>query len=213
MMSARSSETPYEADAGALAVGREALRLERDAIERSSQLLGDDFVRAVDLVAHCPGKVVVTGLGKSGHVGAKIAATLSSVGSPAFFVHSVEALHGDSGALSKGDVLIALSNSGRTAETVALARYAATLGVEIISIVGVTDSPLAQLSAAVLDASVEREADPLGLAPTASTTVAIAIGDALAAAAMTVDRFTPADFHARHPSGSLGEDLAPEVRS
>lgn len=192
----------------AFGAAADALQSERDALEAVSNRLGEDFFRAVELLVACTGRTVVTGLGKSGHVAGKIAATLSSVGRPAQFVHATEALHGDSGALTRGDLLIALSNSGRTAEAVAFARYAVSIGVPVIALVGVKDSPLADLSSAVIDASVAREADPLNLAPTASTTAALALGDALAAAAMAVARFTPDDFHLRHPSGSLGEQLA-----
>lgn len=192
----------------ALSAAADALRIERDALDAVASRLGDDFFRAVELLVECRGRAVVTGLGKSGHVAGKIAATLSSVGRPAQFVHAAEALHGDSGALTPGDVLIALSNSGRTAEACAFARYAASIAVPVIAIVGVRDSPLAAMSDAVIDASVAREADPLNLAPTASTTAAMALGDALASAAMAVARFTADEFHLRHPSGSLGEQLA-----
>lgn len=188
----------------------EAMQRELQAVQGVADRLDEQFLAAVDLLVACHGRIVVTGLGKSGHIGSKIAATLSSVGRPAQFVHSTEALHGDSGALMAGDVLIGLSNSGRTAETLAFARYATSLGVPVIALVGVPDSPLAELSNVTLDASVPREADPLNLAPTASTTAALALGDALAAASMAAANFTPDDFHLRHPSGSLGEQLAHE---
>jgi len=199
---------PLDLRTVALSAAADALRIERDALDAVSSRLGEDFFRAVELLVECRGRTVVTGLGKSGHVAGKIAATLSSVGRPAQFVHAAEALHGDSGALTSGDVLIALSNSGRTAEACAFARYAVSIAVPVIAIVGVRDSPLAAMSDAVIDASVAREADPLNLAPTASTTAAMALGDALASAAMAVARFTADEFHRRHPSGSLGEQLA-----
>lgn len=216
-----SSSSPDEGTAGlsakddsfretAMAAATDAMQSELQAVRGVADRLDDHFMRAVELLCGCGGRIVVTGLGKSGHIGSKIAATLSSVGRPAHFVHSTEALHGDSGALVPGDVLIGLSNSGRTAETCAFARYATSLGVPVIAIVGVVDSPLAQLSTVTLDASVSREADPLNLAPTASTTAALALGDALAAAAMAAVHFTPDDFHRRHPSGSLGQQLAEE---
>lgn len=196
------------AERTALAAATEAMRREIEAVEMASGRLDAGFLAAVRLVVACRGRVVVTGLGKSGHIGRKVAATLSSVGIPAHFVHATEALHGDSGSLVHGDVLVALSNSGRTAEVRAFAEYARHLEVPVVSIVGVVASPLADLADAVIDASVRQEADPLGLAPTASTTAALILGDALAAAAMAVSGFTASDFHARHPDGALGEQLA-----
>ena len=211
MDGARAVMSPGNFRAVALKAATDALSSERDALEAVSGRLDDGFIHAVEVIMACRGRTVVTGLGKSGYIAMKIAATLSSVGRPAQFVHSTEALHGDSGALTPGDVLIALSNSGRTAEVCAFARYATSIGVPVIAIVGDRTSPLAMLSEAVVDASVEREADPLNLAPTSSTTAALALGDALAAATMAVAQFTPAEFHRRHPSGALGERLSTEA--
>jgi len=206
----RSAASPESFRDVAFEAAANALSSERDALEAVSGRLDDGFIRAVKLVTACRGRTVVTGIGKSGYIAMKIAATLSSVGRPAQFLHSTEALHGDSGALTPGDVLIALSNSGRTAEVCAFARYATAIAVPVIAIVGDRTSPLAVLSEAVIDASVAREADPLNLAPTASTTAALALGDALSAATMAVAHFTPDEFHRRHPSGSLGEQLSTE---
>lgn len=191
-----------------IVVARNALLIEASAIEKTARALGDDFRAAVDLLATASGRVVVTGLGKSGHIGHKMAATFASTGTPAGYVHATEALHGDSGMVQKGDVVIAISNSGTTVEVV---EFAAHLGVRAIPIVAMTaggsDSPLGEVASVVLDTSVEREADPLGLAPTASTTVTLGLGDALAAALMTLSSFTDDDFHAYHPAGALGARL------
>jgi arabinose-5-phosphate isomerase len=181
-----------------------ALELEVAALDLLSQRLSAQIEGAFPVLYACRGRVVVTGIGKSGHVGRKIAATLSSTGTPSFFIHSVEALHGDSGALTAGDVLIAISNSGTTAEVCAFGEFAARMGVPVIAVVGQIDSPLARLATAVLDVSVAREADPLNLAPTASTTVTMVMGDVLAAALMAARNFTAADFALRHPGGALG---------
>lgn len=155
----------------------------------------------------CQGRVVVTGLGKSGLIGAKISATLSSTGTPSFFLHSTEALHGDSGVVVEGDLLIAISNSGETAEVCAVAQMAKDSGIYVIAMTGKSRSKLAQIADAVLDISISREADPLNLAPTSSTTVTLALGDALASALMAARNFTSEDFARRHPSGALGKQL------
>jgi len=155
----------------------------------------------------CQGRVVITGLGKPGHIGAKISATLSSTGTPSSFMHAAESLHGDSGALLPGDVLLAISNSGETAEVCALAKMARGMGIPVISMVGKPESTLASYSDVVLDVGVWREADPLNLAPTSSTTVALVLGDAIASALMAAREFTAEDFAKRHPAGSLGKQL------
>lgn len=155
----------------------------------------------------CKGRVVVTGLGKPGHIGAKISATFSSTGTPSFFMHATESLHGDSGALLVGDVLLPISNSGETVEVCALAKLARSMGIPVISLVGRETSTLSSLSDVVLNVGVGREADPLNLAPTASTTVAIALGDAIASALMAAREFTADDFATWHPAGSLGKQL------
>ena len=188
-----------------------ALAIESSALERFIALGSASLGDAIGMLIACRGRIVVLGLGKSGHVGAKIAATLSSTGSPAFFMHGTEALHGDSGGLVPGDVMIALSNSGETAEVVTMARYALSQGIPVICILSKPESTLAKLSNLVIDTGVVLEADPLGLAPTASTTVTIAIGDALASGLMTARNFTRDNFFQRHPQGSLGSLLATEI--
>jgi arabinose-5-phosphate isomerase len=147
----------------------------------------------------------VTGLGKSGLVGAKIAATLSSTGTPSFFMHSADALHGDSGALTPGDVLVAISNSGETAEVTAIAKMAKSWGNSVIAITKNSNSSLASNADTVINIAFEKEADPLNLAPTTSTTLTIALGDALASALMAHRGFTSQDFGKRHPGGALGK--------
>ncbi len=161
----------------------------------------------VGILLACKGRVVITGLGKPGHIGAKISATLSSTGTPSSFMHAVESLHGDSGALLPGDVLLAISNSGETAEVCALAKMARDMGIPVISMVGRTKSTLSSHSDVILNVGVWREADPLNLVPTSSTTVALALGDAIASALMAAREFTADDFAKRHPAGSLGKQL------
>lgn len=161
----------------------------------------------------CQGRVVVTGLGKSGLIGAKISATLSSTGTPSFFLHSTEALHGDSGVIVGGDLLIAISNSGETTEVCAVAQMAKDSGIYVIAMTGKSASTLASIADVVLDISISREADPLNLAPTSSTTVTLALGDALASALMAARSFTAEDFARRHPSGALGKALKPSSDS
>lgn len=160
------------------------------------------------ILLNCKGRVVITGLGKPGHIGAKISATLSSTGTPSSFMHAAESLHGDSGGLLPGDVLLAISNSGETVEVCALAKMARDMGIPVISMVGRNKSTLSSYSDVVLDVSVWREADPLNLAPTSSTTVALALGDAIASALMAAREFTAHDFAKRHPAGSLGKQLS-----
>jgi arabinose-5-phosphate isomerase len=187
-----------------LSAANAALECEIAALNLLAQRLNAQVEGAFPVLYGCSGRVVVTGIGKSGRVGEKMAATLSSTGTPAFFIHSVEALHGDSGALTAGDVMIAISNSGTTVEVCAFGEFAVRMGVPVIAVVGEVDSPLARLATAVLDVSVPHEADPLNLAPTASTTVTMVIGDVLAAALMAARNFTAADFALRHPGGALG---------
>lgn len=195
----------------AAAAGFAALDIEAEAVRRLRSLVRDSLPAAVDLLATTTGRVIVSGIGKSGLVGAKIAATLASTGTPAIFVHSTEALHGDSGMVVPGDTAILISNSGRTAEVVQFGRMLRRRGVPVIAVAAPADSPLAQMATVHLSIEVEREADPLNLAPTASTTVTIALGDALAAALMAMRGTTPAQFHQFHPGGSLGEDLETET--
>lgn len=168
----------------------------------------DEQIKAcLGILLACKGRVVITGLGKPGHIGAKISATLSSTGTPSSFMHAAESLHGDSGGLLPGDVLLAISNSGETVEVCALAKMAREMGIPVVSMVGRTKSTLSANSDVVLKVGVWREADPLNLAPTSSTTVALALGDAIASALMAARGFTADDFAKRHPAGSLGKQF------
>jgi len=190
-----------------LASAQRSIRLERDAIHSLLERLDQSFVRACDTLLDCRGRIVVSGMGKSGHIGRKIAATLASTGSPAFFVHPGEASHGDMGMITAGDVVIALSNSGNTAEVVTLLPLIKRLGVPLISITGNPDSTLALAAVANLNTGVEQEACPLNLAPTSSTTTALVMGDALAIALLEARGFSAEDFAFSHPGGSLGRRL------
>ncbi len=190
-----------------LAEGRRVLEMESDAVLALSQKLGESFVKAIQLLTNCSGKVVVTGIGKSGHVGNKIAATLASTGTPAFFVHPAELRHGDFGMLERRDVVLALSATGETQEIKLVLDPIKRLGLPIISFTGNTQSTLARFSDIVIDVGVEREACPLNLAPTSSTTAALAMGDALAVALMVGKKFKAEDFARSHPGGSLGRQL------
>ena len=183
--------------------------LETEIAELSGLLkkVDDQIKSCLGIFLACKGRVVITGLGKPGHIGAKISATLSSTGTPSSFMHAAESLHGDSGGLLPGDLLLAISNSGETVEVCALARMARGMGIPVISMVGRTKSTLSSHSDVVLNVGVWREADPLNLAPTSSTTVALALGDAIASALMAAREFTSEDFAKRHPAGSLGKQL------
>lgn len=190
----------------------ELLRLESAAIEQAANRLKPETIeRAVDLLMNCRGKIVVLGVGKSGIIGQKIAQTMTSTGTVAVFVHPSDALHGSLGIISAGDVAVALSNSGETDEILQLLPALKKRNVAIIAIIGNTDSTLARNAEIVLDASVDKEACPLNLAPTASTTVALAIGDALAMALMQCKNWTAEDFAANHPAGRLGKRLTVRV--
>ena len=189
----------------ALAAATNAVNTEIAALNNFAKTIEANLKPALEIILECKGHVVVTGLGKSGLVGAKIAATLSSTGTPAFFLHSADALHGDSGALTTGDVLIAISNSGETAEVNAIATMAKSWGNSVIAITKNSNSSLASNSDAVISIAFEKEADPLNLAPTTSTTLTIAAGDALASALMAHRGFTSQDFGKRHPGGALGK--------
>jgi arabinose-5-phosphate isomerase len=188
------------------------LRMEADAITRTAARLSREEVeRAVGLLAACRGKVVTVGVGKSGHVAQKVAATLTSTGTPAVFLHPSDALHGGIGLVNAGDVLVVISNSGETAEVLELLPYMQHRRASVIAVVGNLNSTLARRADVVLDASVEQEACPLNLAPTTSTTVALAVGDALAMTLMRVKRLTPEDFAMNHPGGRLGKRLTLKV--
>ena len=185
---------------------------EAQAILDFIPLLTDDFSKAVDIIYNCKGRFIITGVGKSGHVGAKIAATLASTGTPSFFVNPLDAFHGDLGMFTSNDVVMAISNSGNTDE---LLRFIPLLLERNIPIIGMTGNPnslLAQYSTCHLNINVKREADPLNLAPTSSTTATLAMGDALACALIEVRHFKPEDFAQFHPGGSLGKRLLTRVK-
>jgi arabinose-5-phosphate isomerase len=194
-----------------VALGRRVLRLERDALEQMECRLGDSFATAVELIATAGGRVIVAGVGKSGLVGRKIAATLTSTGTPATFLHPVESIHGDLGIVGPSDVAILLSKSGETGELFPLLEQLRRLGVKIIAITGARDSTLGKHADAVLDAFVSEEACPFDLAPTSSTTAALAMGDALAVTLIERKGFRPEDFARLHPGGSLGRKLLTRV--
>jgi arabinose-5-phosphate isomerase len=194
-----------------LARAREVLQIEAQAVEALAGRLDQGFVTACHLILACTGRVVVSGIGKSGHIARKLAATLASTGTPAFFVHPAEASHGDLGMVTQADVFIALSNSGKTEELLAIVAPVKRQGARVIAITGNPDSPLARQSDAHLDARVDKEACPLNLAPTASTTAALALGDALAVALLDARGFGAADFARSHPGGSLGRQLLTHV--
>ncbi len=185
----------------------EVLRTEADAIAQLIPRINAHFLTACEHLLHCSGRIAVTGIGKSGHIAGKIAATLASTGTPAFFVHPTEAGHGDLGMLMSGDVMLMLSNSGETEELKALLPGIKRLGVALIILTGKTDSSLVKHADIVLDVSVAKEACPLGLAPTSSTTAALAMGDALAITLLQARGFTDEDFARAHPSGALGRRL------
>lgn len=194
-----------------LALAKEVLQLESSEIEALAQRLDHRFSEAVSLILQCKGRVVVSGMGKSGHIGGKIASTLASTGTPAFFMHPAEASHGDLGMIAAGDVVIALSNSGESDEVLAIVPPLKRLGASIIAITGNDASSLAKAADIHLSAHVSREACPLGLAPTSSTTVALALGDALALCVLDLRDFTAEDFARSHPGGSLGRRLLVHV--
>jgi arabinose-5-phosphate isomerase len=188
-------------------MGREALRIEAQAVAALVDRLGDDFERACRMLLACSGRVVVSGMGKSGHVGGKIAATLASTGTPAFFLHPAEASHGDLGMVAKGDVVLAISYSGETAELLTILPLFKRIGAPLVAMTGNPASTLAREADVHLDISVPAEACPLNLAPTASTTATLAMGDALAVALLKHRGFTEEDFARSHPGGSLGRRL------
>ncbi len=188
------------------------LEIERDAITRTKDLLDDGFVQAVDLIYHSRGKVIITGMGKSGLIGRKIAATLSSTGTLSVFLHPGEGMHGDLGIVGADDVIIAISKGGESEEILGILPSIKRIGAKVISLVGDKDSSLAKASDIVIDASVEKEACPINLAPTASTTVVLVLGDALAALLVKLRGFKPNDFALYHPGGQLGKQLLLKVK-
>jgi arabinose-5-phosphate isomerase len=205
--------TPYVpvSDTELLRLARTVLQVESEAVTRLSLRLGDAFVRSVRLVLACRGRVVVSGIGKSGHVARKVASTMASTGTPAFFVHPAEASHGDLGMVTADDAVIAISYSGESTELISIVPLLKRQGARLIAMTGSPDSTLARYADVHLDASVEKEACPLGLAPTASTTAALALGDALAIALLTARGFGPEDFARSHPGGKLGRRLLVRV--
>lgn len=191
--------------------GRRVIRMERDALAALADRLGPEFARAVELIARAPGRVIVTGVGKSGHVGKKIAATLTSTGTPATFLHPVESVHGDLGIVGDGDVALLISKSGESDELLALLEHLKRFGVRTVALTGAAESALARHCDVTLDAGVKEEACPHDLAPTTSTTVAIALGDALAVALLEEKGFRREDFARLHPGGPLGRRLLTKV--
>ena len=196
-----------------LDLARAVLENEADSVRTLSARLNEGFVQACEFLLQCTGRVVVTGMGKSGHIGNKIAATLASTGTTAFFVHPAEASHGDMGMITRDDVVLALSNSGSTAEIVTLLPLIKRLGITLISMTGNPESPLAKAAEVNLDARVTLEACPLNLAPTSSTTVSLVLGDALAIALLEARGFTAEDFAFSHPGGALGRRLLLKVEN
>ncbi len=193
-------------------LAKEVLDIEAKSILRLKENIGEEFDKAIDILYNCKGRVIVTGMGKSGIIGKKIAATMSSTGTPAYFLHPAESTHGDSGVITREDVIIAISNSGETQELMNLLPLIKRFGCPMIGMTGNLNSTLAKTSEVVLDISVEREACPLGKAPTASTTATLAMGDTLAVCLMEKKGFTKEDFLMFHPSGKLGKGLTYKVK-
>ncbi len=201
---------PFDA-ARALRLAHDTFDIEASAVLGLKARTGDSFARAVEQMLHCTGRVVVMGMGKSGHVGRKIAATLASTGTPAMFVHPAEASHGDLGMVTAHDVVLAISNSGESDELTAILPVLKRLGMPLVAITGGGQSTLARNAALVLDSSVDKEACPLNLAPTASTTAQLALGDALAVALLDARGFRAEDFARSHPGGALGRKLLTQI--
>lgn len=189
-----------------LGCARRVLRVEADAVLALADRLNDHFVTACKLILSCQGRVIVLGIGKSGHIGKKIAATMASTGTPAFFVHPSEAAHGDLGMITRNDVVLALSNSGESDEVLALLPSLKRLGIPMIAMTGNAESTLSKQATVHIDSGVEHEACPLNLAPTASTTAALALGDALAVALLEVRGFQAEDFAVSHPGAAWAGD-------
>ena len=196
----------------ALALGRQTLSIEAVAVDALKDRLNSDFSAAVELILNSHGRLIVSGMGKSGHIARKIAATMASTGTPAYFVHPAEASHGDLGMITRNDVLLALSNSGETDELLRIVPLVKRQGARLISMTGDAQSSLAREADIHLDAGVAQEACPHNLAPTASTTAALALGDALAVALLDARGFSPDDFARSHPGGSLGRRLLTHVK-
>ena len=212
MKTASRSANRAPKESAALAMAREVLEIEARAVADLIGKLDHHFTNAVELILNCRGRVVVSGIGKSGHIARKIASTLASTGTPAFFVHPAEASHGDLGMVTRDDLLIALSNSGESEELLAIIQLLKRQGAKLVAMTGNPESTLARESDAHIYAGAEKEACPLNLAPTASTTAALALGDALALALMQAKGFTRDEFAASHPGGALGRRLLTHVR-
>jgi len=208
----RRMNKSLSATARALELGREVLNIEAAAVQALSARLDDSFLHALNLILRCEGRVIVSGMGKSGHIARKIAATMSSTGTPAYFVHPGEASHGDLGMITSEDVIIALSYSGESSELMAIVPAIKRQGAKLISMTGKPSSSLALAADVHLNAAVSKEACPMGLAPTSSTTAALALGDALAVALLDAKGFGAEDFARSHPGGSLGRRLLTHVR-
>jgi len=193
-----------------LKLAKEVLQQEGEGVSNLANIINENFLQAVEIMKNCQGKVVVAGLGKGGRVGTKIAASLSSLGTPSFFLHADEALHGDSGAGTDKDVLIVISHSGETSEVLAFMDIMKKIGCKIISITGKKDCTLARMADVALTAEVSREADPMNLAPTTSAITVLALGDALAICLSRLKGFTKEDFAFYHPGGALGKRLSKE---
>ncbi len=206
-----STSAPRHAPERSLELGRRTLNIEAAAVAELARRLDDNFARAVDLILASRGRLIVSGMGKSGHVARKIAATMASTGTPAYFVHPAEASHGDLGMITRDDVLLALSNSGESEELLRIVPLIKRQGARLIGMTGAPESTLARESDIHLDAAVAEEACPHNLAPTASTTAALALGDALAMALLDARGFGPEDFARSHPGGSLGRRLLTHV--
>lgn len=195
-----------------LDIARDVFKLEAEAINNLSNLLTDDFSDSVEKILNSKGRLVISGMGKSGHIGVKISATLASTGTPSFFMHPAEAIHGDLGMLTKDDIVLAISNSGESEEIIKIIPLVKRMGIMLIGMAGREDSTLAKASDHFLNISIEKEACPLQLAPMSSTTATLAMGDALAAALMEARNFKPEDFAMYHPGGSLGKKLLTKVK-
>lgn len=211
-LGATPPNTPTPERPASIEMARRVLRIEADAVAALADRLDHGFERAVELILHRRGRVIVCGIGKSGHIGRKLAATLASTGTPAYFVHAAEAAHGDLGMITADDIVIALSNSGASEELLTIVPLVKRQGARLIAMTGNPASPLAREADIHLDAGVAEEACPLNLAPTASTTAALALGDALAVAVLDARGFSHDDFARSHPGGALGRRLLTHVR-
>ena len=196
--------TPTQPSPKALDLAKQVLRIEGEAVIALAEHINETFLQALTLILDCRGRVIVCGIGKSGHIGRKIASTLASTGTPAFFVHPAEASHGDLGMITSGDVVLAISNSGESNELLNILPFIKRQGAKLIAMTGKPNSTLARDADTHLNASVAQEACPLNLAPTASTTAALALGDALAVALLDARGFKAEDFARSHPGGALG---------